>query len=256
MKPKKAFRATCGKCGSNFPCTEKRAEVSKSGKVYCSRVCSDAARRFLARKRCEVCGAEIARRSEKHRFCSNRCRSQVMRGPAHPRWNPDRVRRWACLRCKSLVVSKVQANGVYCSKRCADAAHAERMEGPGNSNYVHGRSHFPYPLEFVKAGRAVRKREGRACFLCGTTEKAAGRQLSVHHVDYDKGNNALSNLVGLCPSCHGDKHPKGVRGRLRIARRLSRLLSRRYGYPPRSMTYRWLKTITSSPTGLSSTTAS
>ncbi len=42
---------------------------------------------------------------------------------------------------------------------------------------------------------------GRECSECG-----ASRSLVVHHLDGDRGNNSLSNLIVLCRSCHGKVH--------------------------------------------------
>lgn len=39
------------------------------------------------------------------------------------------------------------------------------------------------------------------CNVCGDSEK-----LFVHHIDGDRSNNALDNLVPLCPSCHRSVH--------------------------------------------------
>lgn len=41
------------------------------------------------------------------------------------------------------------------------------------------------------------------CQKCGCSEVECNRKLSVHHIDYDKENNKLENLISLCESCHG-----------------------------------------------------
>lgn len=47
----------------------------------------------------------------------------------------------------------------------------------------------------------IRKRDSNSCFMCGY--KGGKKSLSVHHIDYNQGNNDPSNLITLCPSCHG-----------------------------------------------------
>lgn len=41
------------------------------------------------------------------------------------------------------------------------------------------------------------------CFLCGVKENNLDRKLHVHHIDYNKENSAIINLVPLCDVCHG-----------------------------------------------------
>lgn len=40
----------------------------------------------------------------------------------------------------------------------------------------------------------------QSCAVCGIREN--GKKLSLHHIDYDPGNNDPSNLIPLCGSCH------------------------------------------------------
>lgn len=66
-----------------------------------------------------------------------------------------------------------------------------------------------YPPEFNgHLKECVRVRDNRRCMLCCKTEKENGRKLAVHHIDGDKTNNAMCNLVSLCGKCHGSIHQK------------------------------------------------
>jgi len=52
---------------------------------------------------------------------------------------------------------------------------------------------------------SIIKRDDSQCQKCGAT-----KNLIVHHLDGDDGNNVLSNLITLCNNCHLDLHrPKG-----------------------------------------------
>ena len=55
-----------------------------------------------------------------------------------------------------------------------------------------------------KLKKQVRARDNYACRICGKTEKELGKALDVHHIDFDKKNNTLWNLLALCPTCHID----------------------------------------------------
>ena len=56
-------------------------------------------------------------------------------------------------------------------------------------------SYLSYPALQVKV------RDSFTCQRC--KREGDGRFLHVHHIDYDKYNNELSNLVTLCNACHG-----------------------------------------------------
>ena len=47
---------------------------------------------------------------------------------------------------------------------------------------------------------AVRERDNYTCQICGIVYKDV--ILDVHHIDYDKFNNSIINLISLCRSCH------------------------------------------------------
>lgn len=54
---------------------------------------------------------------------------------------------------------------------------------------------------------------GRVCYpswygdlLGATKSERKQHELSVHHQDYNPGNNSPSNLIALCSACHLKKH--------------------------------------------------
>ena len=70
-------------------------------------------------------------------------------------------------------------------------------------NWQGGKSFEPYSPEFNKELKEeVRKRDNYECQECHYTQKQLGYKLSVHHIDYNKKNNIISNLISLCKSCH------------------------------------------------------
>jgi len=71
-------------------------------------------------------------------------------------------------------------------------------EGKNNPAWKDGRSEIPYPSEFNKALRIkVKQRDNFQCQECGTIEN-----LEVHHIDNNKTNCDINNLITLCRSCH------------------------------------------------------
>jgi len=73
----------------------------------------------------------------------------------------------------------------------------EVMIGEKHWNWKGGTSFEPYPSEFNNVlKRLVRQRDSYTCQLCGIEARA------VHHIDYDKSNNVIRNLITLCGKCN------------------------------------------------------
>ncbi|RZN62187.1 MAG: hypothetical protein EF811_03460 [Methanonatronarchaeia archaeon] len=90
---------------------------------------------------------------------------------------------------------------VFCSKECRREWLSEAMSGEGNHQWRGGASFEPYGTEFnEELKEQIRERDEYCCVLCGGSSD--GRELSVHHIDRDKTNNSMSNLISLCRSCH------------------------------------------------------
>ena len=95
------------------------------------------------------------------------------------------------------------------TKQKLSAALLGKYTGSKSSGWRGGISFEPYSPEFNSSlKRRIRKRDSYACKICGTTEKQEGRNLSVHHIDYDKNNNKPENLISLCCSCHSKTNVK------------------------------------------------
>ena len=70
--------------------------------------------------------------------------------------------------------------------------------GDKHSNWNGGSSIIPYTVDFNKIlKKAVKKLYKNKCAICLKDVK-----LCVHHIDYNKANSDLNNLVALCVSCH------------------------------------------------------
>ena len=62
----------------------------------------------------------------------------------------------------------------------------------------------PYPAGFNDDLKEhIRSRDGHICQVCSKTQEENGKALGVHHIDQVKENLQTSNLISLCPSCHG-----------------------------------------------------
>jgi hypothetical protein len=61
-----------------------------------------------------------------------------------------------------------------------------------------------YDLKFNKSLKnIIRNRDNQRCSICDIKRTSLNRELSVHHIDYNKKNCNLNNLISLCANCHG-----------------------------------------------------
>ena len=84
--------------------------------------------------------------------------------------------------------------------------YAEGKRNP--PNYIDGRSYDGYPLEFkrIRSSKIIFIRDKFQCQLCGEyifkSKPKDKNKLSIHHIDYNKQNNHLNNLISLCTFCN------------------------------------------------------
>lgn len=73
--------------------------------------------------------------------------------------------------------------------------------GENNPNWRGGISKEPYSYDFHRISKLIRKRDNYICQECLKKITMKGF-LCVHHIDYNKHNNAPTNLISLCRNCH------------------------------------------------------
>lgn len=78
---------------------------------------------------------------------------------------------------------------------------SEQMKGEKHPNWQGGKSFEPYGIEFFDIRELALERDNFRCVNCG-----AKRILCVHHIDKNKLNNDVENLITLCRSCHMKLH--------------------------------------------------
>jgi len=81
-------------------------------------------------------------------------------------------------------------------------AKVGRFLGEVNPSWRGGKSFEPYDSKFNGVIKSeIKQRDHQQCQMCGILEND-GHILHVHHIDYDKENTDITNLVTLCPTCH------------------------------------------------------
>ena len=83
------------------------------------------------------------------------------------------------------------------------------LMGNKNPNWKGGKWLEVYPQEFNnKLKEQIRKRDNHRCQECFRHQDELRKKLQVHHIDYNKKNNNLNNLISLCSVCHGQTNFK------------------------------------------------
>lgn len=111
-------------------------------------------------------------------------------------------------RKKSEAMKKAHArgdwDGVYTDewRQKISRALVGKYSGTKSPSWRGGTS--PYDSSWtIELKKKVRERDGYKCAICGINAKC------VHHIDYDKKNHDLNNLITLCRSCHARTNIKG-----------------------------------------------
>lgn len=72
-----------------------------------------------------------------------------------------------------------------------------------------GKSFEEYGREFDNGFKEqIRFRDNYRCKVCGCPQIENGQQLDIHHLDRNKKNNNINNLITICRSCHIKLHWK------------------------------------------------
>lgn len=122
------------------------------------------------------------------KYCSIKCRNKSQ-------FNGKNV---SCFICNKHVyrtakdIRNSQSGKFFCNKTCQTIwRNTILFAGENHSNWKFGTSAYRRILESTD-------RE-KICTLCKTTDT---RILVVHHLDKNRKNNKLSNLIWLCHNCH------------------------------------------------------
>ncbi len=123
------------------------------------------------------------------KYCSNQCKRIGQR-------TGKMVDCFLCGRAtykagKTLLRSK--SKKYFCGKSCQTVwRNSIIFVGPKHANWKDG-AHVEY------RNIMFRNKVAQYCRLCNTEDK---RVLVVHHIDRNRSNNKLSNLLWLCHNCH------------------------------------------------------
>ena len=167
-------------------------------------------------KFCLDCGKKCHHQALRCRKCQDKRRSQLISGKNNHKYKDGRTLNKVCSDCGKPLSD-------YRNQRCQSCENKRRFSGKTYEEIMgskkakdlkslrslnFGGNGVPYDnaeygSEFDSSLKErVRFRDRYKCQLCGCSQLENERQLDVHHIDYDKYNCDMVNLVSLCKSCH------------------------------------------------------
>ena len=155
------------------------------------------------RKNCELCGNWYE--SWAKRFCSNSCATKWKHRAGkmpYTKWSklPNKV----CPTCK-ISFKPVRSKDKYCSKTCYYKSISVNKSGVNHPMYRGGKTINAGGYVLLSVGNGKQVYEHRYVM-----EQSLNRKLNksehIHHLNGDKTDNRLQNLIILDPKEHGRTH--------------------------------------------------
>jgi hypothetical protein len=89
------------------------------------------------------------------------------------------------------MIGRSKSGKYFCSKSCQTLWRNQLYVGKAHANYIHGQASY----------RSILGRNGikKVCKHCKIKDE---RVIAVHHIDKNRKNNSVENLVYLCHNCH------------------------------------------------------
>lgn len=201
------MKRNCQNCGTEF--TTYLNWIKRGGGKFCSQSCRG---KFLDKKIDKVCmhcrvNFKIKKSTSIHnasKYCSPKCSQEASKGKKRPNCSGNKIHTWKG--GKTLVNKNCMDCGVsiyYRSDRCYSCSKTAEL----SPHWLGGITKYKYPNIFnQKLKDRIRIRDNYVCKLCDITEEehiiVLGKNLAIHHIDYDKDNCCDENLLTLCISCN------------------------------------------------------
>lgn len=215
----------CLQCSKNFEKPYSCGLPEWSERKFCSRKCHDDFRRMEIAN-CLICHNPVKRAGK--RYCSRTCSESARRGSANNMWKGGQVK-LKCVTChKEFLVDKYRAKAKCCSKECSNIlrstpehrltlSETQRSKVPPEHVFVRSFTSLLKTCSKYSMWReAILKRDNYTCQLC----QKRGGKLQVDHIepfikiildnkikDYDQAIKcrklwSTKNGRTLCTPCH------------------------------------------------------
>jgi len=200
--------------GEKYAKGYKKKELERLGKPLCACGCGERVKncgaRFISGHNTQLNPPMKNPETVKKNIASRDCKGKEISTCKHPSCsNP--VENYTGSKNKTKYCSRKCANSDRCSNmhpedcKCT-SCKSQRGEyfGENSPNWRGGLSFGSYTKTFKETRKIILERDDYKCSLCSRTKEESVNQmdLSVHHIDYNKQNDNLSNLITLCLTCH------------------------------------------------------
>jgi len=144
-------------------------------------------------KFCQNCDSSYTTVEKNSKFCGHTCSATFN--------NRNRVKKYClCIFCGTKMIGHRKLRNKYCTSECMEGDRVRELNAVITANSI--------PCG-IKISSSLRNHlislSGNSCSKCGwdKVNPYSGKcPLEIHHIDGDKLNNDLANLIVLCPSCH------------------------------------------------------
>lgn len=145
--------------------------------------------------KCAVCSKDVWRRVthiSNVTVCSNDCKSARLITKITLN----------CAQCNKLIerrpsqIARSKSGRVFCSKTCATSYNNQFKSGEAHGNWSGGQ-YRKNALEHYGA-----RCFGTDCLIQSITTDIPAIMIDVHHIDGNRSNNSIDNLIPLCVWCH------------------------------------------------------
>jgi hypothetical protein len=208
---------TCSECGVRI------CDDNKSGFCTLHAIAEHNAKwKKISDKFCIICNKKLTKnqcsKNKNKSFCSKKCHGEYAVGINNPFYgkkhspktieiNRNSKKKWWQNK------ERRDKQGEILTQRWQNKEYREdqikKHSGENNVNWTGGKSLEIYPSEFSNnLKKEIRKRDEYTCQgkNCGITEiehqMKYGKNLCVHHLDYDKENCSEVNLITVCHRCN------------------------------------------------------
>lgn len=192
----------CVVCNKEISLTPYEKSIGR-GK-YCSQACLgiDYKKRFIGRganpgieKVCPTCNKTfITKKHKKINHCSKKCGYKTI-----SKKRDKRIEKM-CPVCNKKFKHPRKQYRKFCSLKCRSKIY----RGSNHPLWNGGTAFEPYPFGWnEELKNKIKALYDYKCQLCGASELEYLKTFSVHHIDYNKKNISLNNLIPLCERCHG-----------------------------------------------------
>jgi len=165
--------------------------------------------------------SEMKKRTYCSRSCSSKALMLLKKQQLSPAYKGGGILT-TCGYCnKSLTVpkyriKKAKYGKVFCNRHCHYDWMSDHLTRENALAWKGGNPQPKYPSKFNKRLKEmIRERDGYCCKGCGKTNEEEYRNLHknlcIHHIDYNRDNLDLSNLVTVCTCCNVTANTKSQR---------------------------------------------